>query len=346
MCSAFRSAPSPLRGGPTRAEPERGGGRWAGATDHTANAALVQPGPSVTIGALRRRPPPGSAFGRVRPPRKGEEKRVPVGIASALALCLALPSPVDARELRVCADPNNLPFSNEAREGFENRIVELIARDLDASVAYTWWAQRRGFIRNTLKAGACDLVAGTPSNMEMMKTTRPYYRSTYVFVTRADAPVPATFEDPLLREKRVGVQLVGDDGFNTPPAHALARRGIVQNVRGYSLYGDYSQANPPARIVEAVAKGEVDVAVVWGPLAGYFAGRLEAPLRLAPVKPQFDGPRLPMVFDISMGVRKEDVELRQEIDGVLARRRPEIDAILAAYGVPRVDAPTRVGAVR
>jgi mxaJ protein len=263
-----------------------------------------------------------------------------------LALCLALPSPVDARELRVCADPNNLPFSNEAREGFENRIVELIARDLGATVAYTWWAQRRGFIRNTLKAGACDLVAGTPSNMEMMKTTRPYYRSSYVFVTRADAPMPSSFEDPLLRDRTIGVQLVGDDGFNTPPVHALSRRGIVGNLRGYSLYGDYSKPNPPARIVEAVATGEVDIAVAWGPLAGYFAARQHAPLRLTPVKPQFDGPRLPMVFDISMGVRKEDVALRQEIDDVLARRKPEIDTILAEYGVPRVDAPMRVGTAR
>jgi mxaJ protein len=179
-----------------------------------------------------------------------------------------------------------------------------------------------------------------------MKTTRPYYRSTYVFVTRADAAAPASLDDPLLREKTVGVQLVGDDGFNTPPAHALSRRGIVANLRGYSLYGDYSQPNPPARIVEAVATGRIDIALVWGPLAGYFAPRQGTPLRLAPVKPQFDGPRLPMVFDISMGVRKEDVALRQEIDAALARRKSEIDAILAEYGVPRVEAPTRLGAAQ
>jgi mxaJ protein len=266
--------------------------------------------------------------------------------SALLVLTLLLVSGVEARELRICADPNNLPFSNEAREGFENRIVELIAQDLGATVAYTWWAQRRGFVRNTLKAGACDLVAATPSNVEMMKTTRPYYRSTYVFVTRADAAAPASLDDPLLREKTVGVQLVGDDGFNTPPAHALSRRGIVANLRGYSLYGDYSQPNPPARIVEAVATGRIDIALVWGPLAGYFAPRQGTPLRLAPVKPQFDGPRLPMVFDISMGVRKEDVALRQEIDAALARRKSEIDAILAEYGVPRVEAPTRLGAAQ
>ena len=172
--------------------------------------------------------------------------------------------PANARELRVYADPNNLPFSNAAREGFENKIVDLIAQDLGATVAYTWWAQRRGFVRNTLKAGLCDLVPGTPSNIEMMGTTRPYYRSVYVFVTRADAPAVTSLDDPALRQGKVGVHLIGDDGFNTPPAHALSRRGIVETVRGYSIYGDYAKPNPPARIVEAVASGEIDVAVVWG----------------------------------------------------------------------------------
>jgi mxaJ protein len=266
--------------------------------------------------------------------------------SAAIAVSLLAASVAHSRELRVCADPNNLPFSNTAREGFENKIVDLIAKDLGATVAYTWWAQRRGFIRNTLKAGECDLVAGTPSNMEMLRTTRPYYRSTYVFVSRPDATAPASLDDPLLRQLRVGVQLVGDDGFNTPPVHALARRGIVQNLRGYSLYGDYSQPNPPARIVEAVAKGEVDVAVVWGPLAGYFGHRQATPLRITPVKPQFDGARLPMVFDISMGVRKEDADHRHEIDAALGWLKPEIEAILASYGVPRVDAPTRLGAIQ
>jgi mxaJ protein len=249
-----------------------------------------------------------------------------------------------ARELRVCADPNNLPFSNEAGAGFENRIVELVAQELGASVSYTWWAQRRGFIRNTLGAGRCDLVPGTPVNMEMLKTTRPYYRSTYVFVTRAETPAPSSFDDPLLREARIGVQLVGDDGFNTPPAHALSRRGIVQNVRGYSLYGDYAQPNPPARILDAVAEGEVDVAIVWGPLAGYFARHHEPPLRVTPVRPQIDGPRLPMIFDIAMGVRREDAALRREIADALERRRAEVDAILAEYGLPRLDRPMAAGA--
>jgi mxaJ protein len=262
-------------------------------------------------------------------------------LKAALAATLLLSGAAQARELRVCADPNNLPFSNEKGEGFENRIAALIARDLGATVTYTWHAQRRGFLRETLKAELCDLVMGLPSNMEGVRTTVPYYRSTYVFVTRRDGPAVASFNDDALRDHVVGVQLVGDDGWNTPPAHALTRRGIVQNVRGYSLYGDYREPNPPARIVRAVADGEIDIAVVWGPLAGYFATRQSMPLQVKPVQPGFDGPKLPMVWDISMAVRKEDDALRREIDAALARHRPEVDAILDDYGLPRLDHPAR-----
>jgi mxaJ protein len=258
--------------------------------------------------------------------------------AAFLAATFLLAAPAYSRELRVCADPNNLPFSNAAREGFENKIVEVLAKDLGAEVTYTWWAQRRGFIRNTLKAGLCDLVPGVPAATEMLRTTAPYYRSSYVFLTREDGPKVASFDDPALRDVAIGVQLVGNDGFNTPAAHALSRRGIVGNLRGYSLYGDYGEPNPPARIVKAVAAGEVAVAVVWGPLAGYFADRQGVPLRLTPVQPQIDGPQLPMAFDISMGVRKEDEALRQDVDAALQRRKTEIAAILAQYGVPRLDA--------
>src|SRR3954470_15096271 len=256
----------------------------------------------------------------------------------ALLAALLVTAPAAARELRVCADPNNLPFSNAAEEGFENRIMRVLAQDLGATLSYTWHAQRRGFVRETLKAGLCDLVPGAASGMDMLRTTAPYYRSTYVFVTRADGPAVSSFDDPALRTAKIGVQLVGDDGVNTPPAHALSRRGIVENVRGYSLYGDYSEPNPPSRIVQAVADGEIDIAIAWGPMAAYFARRAGVPLRVEAVWPQIDGPRLPMIFDISMGVRKEDEALRQEIDAVLERRKPEIDAILAAYHVPRVDA--------
>jgi mxaJ protein len=255
--------------------------------------------------------------------------------AAGIALLLVA-GVAGARDLRVCADPNNLPFSNARRQGFENRIAEILARDLHATLRYTWWAQRRGFLRNTLKAGLCDVVVGLPTSVEMALPTRPYYRSTYVFVSRADRRLRLrSLDDPRLKSLKVGVQIVGDDYASSPPAHALSRRGIVNNVVGYSVYGDYSEENPPARIVEAVAKGDVDAALVWGPLAGYFAKRQPVKLVLTPVSPQIDLPFLPFVFDVSVAVRRGNDALRDEIDGVLLRRRAEIDRILDAYGVPR-----------
>jgi quinoprotein dehydrogenase-associated probable ABC transporter substrate-binding protein len=239
--------------------------------------------------------------------------------------------------LRVCADPNNLPFSNRRLEGFENKIAELVAREMNATVEYTWWAQRRGFIRETLKAGSCDVVIGMPSSLELALTTAPYYRSTYAFVYRKGRGLNVhSFDDPALRNVSIGVQMIGDDFANTPPAHALTSRHIVANVKGYSVYGDYARENPPARIIEAVAKGEVDVAVAWGPLAGFFAKRQRVPLEVVPVSPQIDLPFLPFVYDISMGVRRGDDAFRDELDEILVRKSSEINDILDAYGVPRV----------
>ena len=240
--------------------------------------------------------------------------------------------------LRVCADPNNLPFSNERGEGFENKIAELLAHDLGERVEYTWWAQRRGFFRNTLKAGICDVVIGLPSGFEMALTTKPYYRSTYVFLYRKDHGLKVnSLDDPLLKSLKIGVQIIGDDHSNAPPAHALSRRNIVTNVKGYTLYGDYSRQNPPARIVDAVENRDIDVAIVWGPLAGYFAKQSRVPLQVVPVSPQIDQPFLPFVFDISMGVRREDQELKDQLDQILDKRRADIDQILEDYRVPRVD---------
>jgi quinoprotein dehydrogenase-associated probable ABC transporter substrate-binding protein len=240
--------------------------------------------------------------------------------------------------LRVCADPNNLPFSNQRGEGFENKLADLLGQDLGERVEYTWWAQRRGFFRNTLKAGMCDVVIGVPSGFEMALTTKPYYRSTYVFLSRKDRHLDVkSFDDPVLRKVRIGVQIIGDDQSNAPPAHALTRRNIVDNVKGFTLYGDYSQHDPPARIVDAVTKGDIDLAIVWGPLAGFFAKQSRVPLEIVPVSPQIDQPFLPFVFDISMGVRRGDQEFRDRVDQFLEKRRGEIDRILADYRVPRVE---------
>jgi mxaJ protein len=242
------------------------------------------------------------------------------------------------RELKVCADPNNLPFSNAKGEGFENRIVALIAKDLGAKLTYTWWAQRRGNVRNTLNAGACDLIPGVGSSVDMLGTTRPYYRSIYAAVTRADRHLDiASFDDPRLRTLRIGVQLIGDDGANTPPAHALAKRGIVANVRGFMIYGDYDDPAPQAPILKAVADGQIDVAFVWGPVAGYFAAKQTPALKVTPLAVRFDGPQLPLTYDVSMGVRRDDRALREEVEAALARHAGEVKAILARYRVPTLD---------
>jgi mxaJ protein len=246
-------------------------------------------------------------------------------------------APIVMSSLRVCADPNNLPFSNLAGDGFENRIAEMLARDMGATLSYTWWPERRGFIRNTLDAHQCDVVMGLPTAMDRIETTRPYYRSTYVFVSSRRRHLQLrSLDDPRLRRLRVGVQLIGDDFANSPPAHALSARGITGNVVGYSVLGDYSQPNPPARIIEAVADGDVDVALAWGPLAGYFAARQPIPLEVTPVSPIADSRRLPFTFDISLAVRKGDRTRREALDDFLVRHSHEIRRLLDEFHVPRV----------
>jgi mxaJ protein len=241
------------------------------------------------------------------------------------------------KTLRVCADPNNLPFSNDKGEGFENRLAELVAREMRAEVHYTWWAQRRGFVRNTLNAGTCDVIMGIPSSFELARATRPYYRAGYVFVyPEASGFEIRSLDDPILRRLRIGVHTIGDDYANVPPAHALAARGMVENVVGYSIYGNYTEPNPPARLIEAVARREIDVAIAWGPLAGYTARQQALALTLVPVSPEIDLPFLPFVFDISMGVRRDDIALQEQLDEILVKKGAEIDAILERYGVPFV----------
>ncbi|HYD23421.1 MAG TPA: quinoprotein dehydrogenase-associated putative ABC transporter substrate-binding protein [Croceibacterium sp.] len=250
----------------------------------------------------------------------------------ALAMLLA---GCGERTLTVCADPNNMPFSNRAGEGLENKLAELIAEDLDAELRVVWWSQRRGWMRETLGAAKCDAWMGVPSGLEALATTRPYYRSGYMFVSRADAPLDGlTLDDPRLRELRIGVQLAGDDGANPPPADALARRGLTQRIRGFTLYGDNREADPAAEVVRAVENGEIDVALAWGPLAGWHAARSAVPLRLEPVTPWMDQGRWPMVFDISIGVAKDNQQLRRELDESLTRNRSAVEGIVEAFYVP------------
>jgi mxaJ protein len=245
--------------------------------------------------------------------------------------------PVATRHaLRVCADPNNLPFSNERGEGFENVLAQLLARDLGDTLEYYWWPQRRAWVRHTIGAEKCDVAIGVPASFDLLTTTRPYYQSTYVFVSRADRDYRLhSLDDPRLRTLRIGLHFIGTDYSNPPPAHALGARGIVRNVVGYSIYGNYAQPNPPARLIDAVAKGDVDVAIVWGPLGGYFASREPVPLDVAPIDDAVDRTGVVFAFPIAVGVRKGEVVLRDAIQRVLDRRQPEIARLLSRYGVVR-----------
>jgi mxaJ protein len=261
-----------------------------------------------------------------------------VSIAGAAVETAAIPAPEPTtRELTVCADPNNLPFSNKAEQGFENKIASLIARKMGAKLTYVWWAQRRGYARSTLNEAKCDMWPGVASGVDRIATSRPYYHSTYVFVTREDAPLQGlTLDDERLRSVKIGVQMIGNDATNTPPAHSLSRRGIVDNVRGYMLYGNYETPNPPAAIIDAVANGDVDVALVWGPLAGYFAAHSAVPLRLERVTPVLDDATWPMTYGISVGVNRPNPELLAEVERLLKEEQPIIDTILSAYAVPMI----------
>jgi len=239
--------------------------------------------------------------------------------------------------LRVCADPNNLPFSNSRGDGFENRIAEILAHDLGQPLTYSWSPQRRGFIRNNLNARRCDVVIGVPAGFPLTRTTRPYYRSTYVFVTRHDRRPPITsFDDPQLRRLTIGIQITGDDYNNPPPAMALATRQLVDNIRGFTVYGNYADAAPQRAIIDAVADRRVDVAIAWGPLAGYFAAREPVRLDISPVSPALAAPGVPFAFGIAIGVRRDDVTLAARLDAALVRQRDAIQRILERYHVPLV----------
>jgi mxaJ protein len=264
--------------------------------------------------------------------------------ASSLFLCGTLAARATGsaarRELRVCADPNNLPLSNARLEGFENRIAAIVAKALDADLSYTFWPQRRGFARYTVRAGRCDVVLGVPRESEQFETTNPYYRSTYAFVYRKTHRVrPRSWDDPRFGQLRIGVQMVGDDYANTPPVHALAASGFGANLIGFTVYGDYAADVPGRAILDAVSRGDVDVAIVWGPLAGY-AVTHDTTLALALVPETNDGTTR-MTFEIAMGVEKGNHDLTSALNEALRLQEPRIKAVLRAYRVPLAPEPSR-----
>jgi mxaJ protein len=254
-----------------------------------------------------------------------------VWLAALLISCSAF-----GRDLRVCADPDNLPFSNNKQQGFENEIAELVARDLHANLLYQWQRMGRGFVRDYLNAGQCDVLIGVPANFKPMLTTTPYYRSSYVFVTRKDRNVKlASLDDPALHQLKIGVQVLEED--YTPPATALARRHLQNQIVGFDTTGEDADS-----IIRAVTERKVDTAIVWGPLAGFFAKKYSG-LQISLVTPQVDLPALPFTFTIAMGVRKGNTALRDELETVIDKRQGEINAILDRYGVPRLEMAPRQG---
>ncbi len=243
-----------------------------------------------------------------------------------------------ARQLRVCADPHNMPFSSRDQSGFENRIAALVAQDLNARLTFIWQRMGRGFVREYLDKAQCDFVVGIPTNYPAVLTTSPYYRSTYVFVSRQGNPV-SSLDSPSLHSLKIGIQVL--DEQYTPPGEALARRGLQSSIVGFGAIGDGADS-----IMRAVADQRVDIAIVWGPLAGYFAKTVGRDLRVAPVEPDVDPPGLPFTFAISMGVRRGDLALRDQLEKILVDRQSEIRAILDEYGVPQLPIASLISASR
>jgi quinoprotein dehydrogenase-associated probable ABC transporter substrate-binding protein len=234
---------------------------------------------------------------------------------------------VDHNELKVCADPNNLPFSDEKKEGFENKIADLMGSELGLKVDYAWFPQVVGFVRNTLRARLCDLVMGTVAGDEIMQTTNPYYFTTYVMFYRSDKEIAFEgLQDPHLASLRLGV--VG----GTPPADLLARNDLMAHTKPYALTVDTRFESPTHEMVQDVVDGTVDVGFLWGPIAGYYRKHDSLPLTLVPLKSEPGAAR--MEYHIAMGVRANEPEWRRRINAVILKRQPEITAILRDYGVP------------
>ena len=272
-------------------------------------------------------------------PRAGLGARLGTGLGAGLLLAAVLAAgQAHAQraelafntELRVCADPANLPFSNREQQGFENKIAALIGQDLGISVSYVWFPQTVGFIRNTLRARACDLVMGAVSGDGEMDTTTAYYHSAYMVATRkADGITATSLGDPAFKDKRIGLVAA------TPPTDLVLRHGLMPHVTAYALSADTRLGSPARKMLQDLADGVIDVALVWGPVAGYAIHHEGLPLRAAFLTPEPDAPRLD--YRIAMGVRPNEPEWRRRINQAIRKQRPRIEQILDDYAVPQLD---------
>lgn len=233
--------------------------------------------------------------------------------------------------LRVCADPSNLPYSNQALQGFENRIIDLVAAKLGLEVRYTWFPQSIGFVRNTLRLRDCDLISGITTTSEKVQNTNPYYRSVYTMVYRKNSALDATtMSDPRLKNLKLGVVA------GTPPVNIIARLGLLTNIKPYQLVADTRRNKPARQAILDVASGATDVAFIWGPIAAYYARESDTELVLVPLTSEDKSVRLG--FSVSMAVRYNETDWKREINAVLRELQPEINRILRDFGVPLLDA--------
>jgi quinoprotein dehydrogenase-associated probable ABC transporter substrate-binding protein len=238
---------------------------------------------------------------------------------------------VDPKVLRVCADPRNLPFSNEKGEGFENKLGELFAEKLQKKLDYMYFPQATGFVRMTLAAHRCDVIMGFPQGDDLVQGTNPYYRTAYALIAKQGSGLDdvATLEDARLKDKRIGIVA------GTPPATNMAVAGLMANARPYPLMIDTRFDSSSAAMIKDLMSGEIDAGVLWGPMAGYYAKQASPPLHVTPLVKETSGPRL--AFRIGMGVRPADQNWKRQLNRLIQENQPAINKILLDFGVPLLD---------
>jgi len=263
--------------------------------------------------------------------------------AIALAAFFATPVSVTAQPanlvsrtaLRVCADPANMPFSNEAGEGFENKIAELLAADLGLPLEYTWFPQATGFVRNTLGAKRCDLVIGYVAGSEVIQSTNPYYKSAWTLIYRKDRELDGveSLTDARLKGRRLGVVA------GAPPATIMVTNGLMARAKPYALVVDRRYESPAEEMIRDIESGEIDGGVLWGPIAGYYVTKSRTPLTVVPLV--HEDRSVPMAFRITLGLRHGETEWKHRLNDFLSVHQAEIEAILRRYGVPLLDEQDR-----
>jgi mxaJ protein len=268
----------------------------------------------------------------IKTPRRGAKAAGKIGLALLLGFASVGAGPASAASLRVCADPDNMPFSNQEGEGFENKLAELIAQKLDVTLEYTWFAEATGYVPNTMGRDACDLVMGYAQGTGLIEDTNPYYHTSYVLIYREQDPSLAGIDnlsDPRLKEKRIGLFA------RTPPASILAMHGLAGSAKLFEVNADESAAKATMSIIDEVASGDLDAALLWGPVGGYYAERASVPLKLVPLVKENAGPST--IYGITMGVRPNEPQWKHTINKLIAENQGEINVILEGYNVPVLD---------